>query len=92
MEARRYVIRGRVQGVGYRYFVDGEARTLSLTGWVRNNHTGDVEVFAQGTSAQLSRLHEKLRQGPRSARVEDVEVFPAEPQPELKTFRIEGSW
>jgi acylphosphatase len=92
LTARRYTVRGRVQGVGFRYFVDGEARTLGITGWVRNNHDGSVEVLAQGTTAQLTRLHERLRQGPRSARVDNVEMTPAEAQPGLKTFRIEGSW
>ena len=92
MIARRYTIRGRVQGVGFRYFVEGEARPLGITGWVRNNINGDVEVFAQGTNAQLSRLHELLRQGPRSARVDGVGVEVSELQPELKTFRIEGTW
>ena len=90
--ARRVAIRGRVQGVGFRYFVDGEARALGITGWVRNNMDGAVEVLAQGSAAQLARLHERLRQGPRSARVDAVEVFPAPPNPDLKTFRIEGAW
>jgi acylphosphatase len=90
--ARRYTIRGRVQGVGFRFFVEGEARPLGITGWVRNNMDGDVEVFAQGTNAQLSRLHELLRRGPRSARVDGVGVEVSEPDPDLKVFRIEGSW
>jgi acylphosphatase len=92
LEARRFVVRGRVQGVGFRWFVEREARALDLAGWVRNNANGTVEVLAIGTREQLSQLHSQLRQGPRAARVDDVEVSPAQPVSGLKTFRIEGAW
>jgi acylphosphatase len=49
IEAKRYVVRGRVQGVGFRWFVEREAHMLGIAGWVRNNHDGSVEVLAQGT-------------------------------------------
>jgi acylphosphatase len=91
-ECRRYVVRGRVQGVGFRYFVEAEARRLGVTGWVRNNPDGSVEVLAMGSREQLSGLHTKLRMGPRAARVDDIEIHPAEPVPGVDTFRIEGAW
>ena len=90
--ARRYVVRGRVQGVGFRWFVEREAHTLGIAGWVRNNSDGSVEVLAMGTPEQLSNLRSRLRQGPRAARVDDVEESEAPPATELKTFRIEGAW
>jgi acylphosphatase len=92
MIARRYIVRGRVQGVGFRWFVENEARQLGLSGWVRNNIDGSVEVLAIGSEQQLNALHNKLRQGPRAARVDEVQVLLAEPVPGLDTFRIEGAW
>jgi acylphosphatase len=92
VEARRYIVRGRVQGVGFRWFVESEARALGISGWVRNNADGAVEVLAMGSGEQLAALHKTLRQGPRAARVDNVEVIPAQPVPNLTTFRIEGSW
>ncbi len=68
---RKYLIRGRVQGVGYRQFVLEQARRLDLAGYVRNLPDGAVEAVAAG--ADLSALEKALRQGPRMARVEAVE-------------------
>jgi acylphosphatase len=92
IEAKRYVVRGRVQGVGFRWFVEREAHMLGIAGWVRNNHDGSVEVLAQGTRDQLSGLHSRLREGPRAARVDAVEVSEAPPVQGLAVFRIEGAW
>ena len=92
MIARNYIVRGRVQGVGFRWFVDYEARQLGLAGWVRNNLDGTVEVLAIGSQEQQSALRGKLRQGPRAARVDEVKESPAEPVDGLTTFRIEGAW
>jgi len=91
-EAKRYIVRGRVQGVGFRWFVEREAHMLGIAGWVRNNHDGSVEVLAQGTRDQLSGLHSRLREGPRAARVDSVEVFEVSPAAGLSSFRIEGAW
>src|SRR5213080_5335350 len=91
-EARRFVVRGRVQGVGFRWFVEREAHMLGIAGWVRNNHDGSVEVLAQGSRDQLSGLHSRLREGPRAARVDNVELADASPIAGLSTFRIEGAW
>jgi acylphosphatase len=90
--ARSFVVRGRVQGVGYRWFVEREAHILGIAGWVRNNPDSSVEVLAMGTREQISRLHARLREGPRAARVDAVEESEAQPVANLKTFRIEGAW
>lgn len=92
MDCRRFIVRGRVQGVGFRWFVEREARTLSIAGWVRNNVDGTVEVLAMGSGEQLRALKARLQAGPRASRVDTVDDLPAEPVPELKTFRIEGVW
>ena len=90
--ARRFVVRGRVQGVGFRWFVEREAHMLGIAGWVRNNSDGSVEVLAIGTRDQIVGLRSRLRQGPRAARVDDVEESESKPIEGLKTFRIEGAW
>src|ERR1700720_2899942 len=92
IEARRFVVRGRVQGVGFRWFVEREAHILGIAGWVRNNHDGSVEVLAQGSPDQLSGLRSRLREGPRAARVDDVAESEAQPKDGLSSFRIEGAW
>ena len=91
-QARRFVVRGRVQGVGFRWFVEREAHLLGVSGWVRNNADGSVEVLAQGTRDQLWGLRSRLRQGPRAARVDDVEESEVGPVAGLSSFRIEGAW
>ena len=71
--ARTYRIRGRVQGVGFRYFVERVAQELGITGWVRNDDDGSVEVYAVGHRAQLSELASRLHEGPRWAEVRGVD-------------------
>jgi acylphosphatase len=90
--ARRFLVRGRVQGVGFRWFVEREARILGIRGWVRNNFDGTVEVMAMGSREQLLSLRQKLRQGPRAARVDEVEESEAQVLSGETTFRIEGTW
>ncbi len=92
VEARRFVVRGRVQGVGFRWFVEREAHVLGIAGWVRNNADGSVEVLAMGSREQLVGLRSRLRAGPRAARVDDVEEADAKPVAGLANFRIEGAW
>ena len=91
-EARRFLVRGRVQGVGFRWFVEREAHMLGIAGWVRNKSDGSVEVLAIGSRDQLLGLRSRLRQGPRAARVDDVEESEAKPIAGLTNFRIEGAW
>jgi acylphosphatase len=92
VQARRFVVRGRVQGVGFRWFVEREAHILGIAGWVRNNADSSVEVLAMGTPEQLAGLRSRLYQGPRAARVDDVQESEARPVAGLNTFRIEGAW
>ena len=68
------MIRGRVQGVGFRYSLQLEARRLGVTGWVRNRHDGSVEAVAQGPAEAVEALIAWSRHGPPAARVTDVEV------------------
>jgi len=88
----RYVVTGRVQGVGFRWFVEKEAREIGVSGWVRNNEDGSVEVLASGTPDQLERLRKSLKQGPRAARVDAVQEFEVEQEHSDRSFRIEGAW
>lgn len=72
--AFRAVVYGLVQGVNYRYFVQRNAESMGLTGYVRNLDDGSVEVVAEGEKERLAQLISKLKAGPRSACVERVEV------------------
>jgi acylphosphatase len=89
-----FLIRGRVQGVGFRWFVHREASELNLRGWVRNTEDGDVEVVASGTLEDLAELRASLRRGPRGSRVDHlIEHYLDEAEAtDLNTFRIEGAW
>jgi acylphosphatase len=89
---RRYLVTGRVQGVGFRWFVEREAQLIGVGGWVRNCDDGAVEVLASGTHAQLGSLYNRLREGPRAARIDQVEVDEAAPFGEYQTFQIKETW
>ena len=71
--ARRWIVRGRVQGVGFRYFAQRAAAGLGLTGYARNLDDGRVEVYAAGPQEKLSQLGGLLYRGPRWADVRGVE-------------------
>jgi acylphosphatase len=73
VEARRWLVRGRVQGVGYRYFAQRSAQSLGLTGYARNLDDGRVEVYAAGPAENLAELAPLLHRGPRWADVRGVE-------------------
>ena len=79
-EARRYYVRGRVQGVGYRNFAQQAGARLKLTGWTRNLDDGRVEVFAQGPLEKLTELEGLLWKGPRWAEIRGVESSLATPE------------
>ncbi len=72
-KAKRWVVRGTVQGVGFRFFVQHKATALGLTGWARNLEDGDVEVYAVGPPSRLADLTAALRVGPKSADVQSVD-------------------
>lgn len=74
MRRVRFVVTGRVQGVGFRWFVRAEAQPLKLRGWVRNREDGAVEGEAEGTEDAIDALVEQLEVGPPSAIVTNVEI------------------
>lgn len=89
-----YLIKGRVQGVGFRWFVQQGAAELELRGWVRNTDEGDVEVLATGQPDDLAELKNALRKGSRGSRVDAViehELAESEGA-QLRSFEIEGAW
>jgi acylphosphatase len=91
---RYYLAKGRVQGVGFRWFVQREAAELGLRGWVRNTDTGHVEVIASGDAALLAELKEAIKKGSRGSRVDAVleEELDENEDAKLGPFVIEGAW
>ena len=91
---QHFLVKGRVQGVGFRWFVHREAAEIGLRGWVRNTDDGDVEVLAAGEPDQLKDLMKALGEGSRGSRVDAViEHKLADSEgAELKSFEIEGAW
>ena len=87
--AKRWFIRGRVQGVGFRYFAQRAAAGLGLTGYTRNLDDGRVEVYAVGSDDQLSKLAGMLYRGPQWSDVRGVEELDAAVQ-KYESFRIEA--
>jgi acylphosphatase len=77
--ARRFVVSGRVQGVGFRYFALDAARREGLHGYVANRDDGSLEAVAEGEAESIDRFERALRQGPSRARVERVSVDELEP-------------
>lgn len=81
-------ITGRVQGVGFRNFTQRQARQRSLTGWVRNESDGSVRLEAEGPRAALEELLEAVHDGPRMARVDEVDADWSEASDEFEVFRV----
>ena len=86
--ARRYVLSGRVQGVGFRYFALDAARRENLRGYVTNRDDGSVEAVAEGDAESLERFERALRRGPSRSRVEQVMVDEVEPDMASSGFEI----
>ncbi len=84
----RWHVRGRVQGVGFRWFVERVAGEIGVDGDVFNLIDGGVEIRATGSASQLDALLLAVRQGPRGSRVDDVQVLDPEGEPQAKGFRI----
>ena len=91
LETRRYLIKGRVQGVGFRWFVEREAATLGVTGLGAEPRRRPGGSDGHRHTRAAHALHGRLREGPRAARVDEVAVSPA-PFLEAKSFGIGGSW
>ena len=72
--ARRYLIRGRVQAVGFRLFTETAAAREGIQGWVRNLPDGGVEIAAEGEAESIERFEQAIRHGPRGARVDRFDV------------------
>jgi acylphosphatase len=89
MIARRFVIKGMVQGVGYRYFAQRSAAKHQLKGYVRNLDDGTVEAFVQGAERSVNGFRDDLVAGPRFSRVDHIEELVVEPNAAYGTFRIE---
>ncbi|NOT43588.1 MAG: acylphosphatase [Acidobacteria bacterium] len=86
--ARRFLIRGRVQGVGFRVFTRDTARLEGTTGWVRNLSDGRVEAYVEGDAEAVVRVERALRAGPRGARIESVDALTEPPSGSFATFEV----
>jgi acylphosphatase len=86
------VVRGQVQGVGFRWFVTRQAALLGLTGWVANRPDGSVEVVAEGPADALDGLQGLLAGGPAGARVERVETSRGAAQGDLERFQVRSGF
>ena len=87
--ARKFVIRGLVQGVGFRYFVQRSAARHQVRGYVRNLEDGRVEAFAQGSERQVEAFKHDLAAEPTYSNVEEIEEIVLEPNRTFSAFRIE---
>jgi len=90
--AKKFLVSGRVQGVGYRFFAERVANQLGIYGYVKNLWDGNVEVYAIGDAASLEELKRQLAEGPRSAHVSGVEESDEPVNARYKRFQIEGMW
>ena len=91
---KHFLVKGRVQGVGFRWFVHREAAEIGLRGWVKNTDAGHVELVAAGAPEQLAELTEALHKGSRGSRVDHVLTHDLEDAEadKLGPFEIEGAW
>ena len=86
------MIDGRVQGVGFRYFVQENASALGIRGWVRNRYDGQVEVIAEGEKQILENLIEQLHRGPRGSYVTQVDINWETASREFNSFEVRRSF
>jgi acylphosphatase len=91
---RHYIVKGRVQGVGFRWLVHREAGARGLKGWVRNTEAGEVEIVAAGDAEKLAELRAVLERGSRGSRVDAVHETEMDDAKAagLESFQIEGAW
>jgi acylphosphatase len=88
--ARRYIVRGRVQRVGFRLFVEDAARREGMRGYVRNQHDGSVEIVAEGEMDAMLRFEQAVRRGPPGARVDEVEATEVDAAGRYTGFSVTG--
>ncbi|MBI4019319.1 MAG: acylphosphatase [Candidatus Aenigmarchaeota archaeon] len=88
MPCYRVIVRGKVQGVGYRAFAKAQADSLSLAGWCRNLPVGHVEITVKGAESEMAKFITALKKGPSKARVNVVSVEPAKDCDEYTKFEI----
>ncbi|NNV06548.1 acylphosphatase [Geobacillus sp. C56-T2] len=88
MKRVHVIAEGRVQGVGFRYFVQHEALKRQLTGWVKNNDDGTVEMEVQGNESALQLFLETIEAGTMFAKVTRLHIAPRDVRPDEKPFRI----
>ena len=86
--ARRFAVTGRVQGVGFRYFVQEAADREGVTGYVRNLPDGSVEAFVEGEAEAVTRVKRAIRRGPGGAHIRNVNVDDEEPAGTYREFSI----
>jgi acylphosphatase len=82
------VVHGRVQGVGFRYFVRQHARDRGITGWVKNLPGRDVEIHAEGEKADVDEFIDRVKEGPSFSHVTDVDIDWLEPSDQYSSFDI----
>jgi len=90
LTARQFVVFGRVQGVGFRFFAEDAALREGLSGWVLNRPDGTVEVHAEGEKEAVERFERALGSGPPGARVQRIEVAEGQPEGRVTGFHIRG--
>jgi len=88
MVAHTYRVTGQVQGVGFRWSAQAEARRLGVVGWVTNEDDGSVSGFVQGPEERVALFAQWLRHGPPRAQVDDLAFPAAEPRPGLSSFLV----
>lgn len=84
----KVIVKGRVQGVGFRWFTREKARNLGLTGYVRNLPNGNVEIWAEGEQQDINDLIHLLRQGPSWSQVTDLEIDEVQSQGKYDDFNV----
>jgi acylphosphatase len=85
---RRFIVRGRVQRVGFRMFVEDAGQREGLRGYVRNQHDGSVEIVAEGDAEAMTRFEHAVRRGPAGARVDDVDTTDVGASGRYHTFSV----
>jgi acylphosphatase len=88
MTALRFLVTGRVQGVGFRWSAVQEAERIGVAGWVRNLPSGEVEAIVAGSDEAVERMADWLRQGPRGARVDRLASAPADESDAPSPFEL----